>query len=559
MLNRGTVGCLAAVALLFCAGSAAAQEASLGRIEFPTSGKPEAQAHFLRGVAALHSFWFEEALEAFRASTQADPSFAMGYWGEAMAHNHPLWAEQDTEAARAVLAKIPDTSTLTVRERGYIEAVRVLYGEGDKAARDTAFAAAMEKLYRDYPGDLEAASFYSLSLLGSVRPENKGFRKQVRAGAIALDVFAKNPQHPGAAHYIIHAFDDPEHAILALPAAYRYAAIAPEAHHARHMPSHIFLQLGMWPEAAASNESSWAASVVWVERKKLPGTLRDFHSLHWLFYVYLQQGRYAKAEEVLALRRKTLAESAETDESMPTRMNSRYYADMLAELVVETDRWDRVGELFPAGEGSAAKRGSGAEHGAHAAHSGAQSAARGRMLAAFLRGLAAAQKGSAEAAKCAAELREIRSQLSGDGDSYRRKLAEILELEVTALASAAKGNVDAAREQMRRAVHLEEEMAPPSGPPDLIKPSHELFGEILLRAGRPQEAAAQFATALQRQPNRARSLLGAARAAARSGDHAAAAAAYEKLLRVWEQADAQIAELREARDYVKQAAARAGK
>src|SRR6185369_14857027 len=232
---------------------ASAQQSKLGKVTFPTSGSENAQTHFLRGLAALHSFWFEEALDEFREATKVEPDFAMGYWGEAMAYNHPLWAQQDTEAARRTLKNIADVAKLTQRERTYINAVRALYGEGDKLSRDKAYAAAMEKVYRDYPDDLEAACFYSLSLLGTVRPGDIGYRRQAQAGAIALDVYLKNPDHPGAAHYIIHAFDDPEHAILALPAARRYAQIAPEAHHARHMPAHIFLQLGMWPEAAASN------------------------------------------------------------------------------------------------------------------------------------------------------------------------------------------------------------------------------------------------------------------------------------------------------------------
>jgi hypothetical protein len=222
-------------------GSAQSQ---LGKVVFPTSGSPEAQAHFLRGLAALHSFWFEEALDEFRASTKIEPNFVMGYWGEAMAHNHPLWAEQDTEAARKVLANIKDLSKITTREKAFVEAVRLLYGPGEKLARDKAYSAAMERVYRAYPEDLEAACFYSLSLLGTVRPGDKGFRRQALAGAIALDIYKKNPDHPGAAHFIIHAFDDPEHAIIALPAARRYAQIAPEAHHARHMPAHIFFAVG---------------------------------------------------------------------------------------------------------------------------------------------------------------------------------------------------------------------------------------------------------------------------------------------------------------------------
>ena len=150
-----------------CGLNLKAQESKLGKVEFPTSGSEKAQAHFLRGLAALHSFWYEEALDEFREATKLEPDFAMGYWGEAMAHNHPLWSEQDISAAREVLAKIKETPKLTERERAYLGAVKLLFGDGDKRARDAAYSAAMEKIYRTYPDDLEAASFYSLSLLGS--------------------------------------------------------------------------------------------------------------------------------------------------------------------------------------------------------------------------------------------------------------------------------------------------------------------------------------------------------------------------------------------------------
>ena len=169
--------------------SVSAQESQLGRVEFPTSGSEKAQAHFLRGLAALHSFWYEEALEAFQESTKVEPDFAMGYWGEAMTYNHPLWSEQDIDAARKVLARIKESPKLTERERAYLNAVKLLYGEGDKRARDAAYSAAMEKIYRSYPDDLDAAAFYSLSLLGRVRPEDKSYRLQAQAGAIALEVY----------------------------------------------------------------------------------------------------------------------------------------------------------------------------------------------------------------------------------------------------------------------------------------------------------------------------------------------------------------------------------
>jgi tetratricopeptide (TPR) repeat protein len=534
---------LALMALIISALSlnATAQQSQLGKVVFPTSGSQPAQVHFLRGLAALHSFWFEEALDEFRESTKIEPDYVMGYWGEAMAYNHPLWAEQDTEAARKTLAKIKDTSKISGRERAYVEAVRALYGEGDKLTRDKAYSAAMEKVYRDFPDDLEAACFYSLSLLGTVRPGDKGFRRQALAGAIALDLYRKNPDHPGAAHFIIHAFDDPEHAILALPAARRYAEIAPEAHHARHMPAHIFLQLGMWPEAAASNESAWAVSDAWVKRKGLALSARDYHSLHWLAYVYLQQGRFSKAQELLPMNRKDGV--------------GRYNEDMTAAFVVETERWDLAAKFFS----SDAEPASG-EMAGHAAHNAPSATpARGQRnqsLPSFIRGLAAAKTGAPEAARFIAELQAARKQISEKGDAYAAKSAEIKELEVSAAATASKQNYTEAVEMMKRATALEEEMSPPSGPPSLIKPSHELFGEILLSANRPKEAAEQFGIALLRQPNRARSLLGVARASAKNGDTKAALEAYSKLARQWNQADPNLPELREAQDYLKQASNR---
>ena len=517
-----------------------AQESQLGKVEFPTSGSDKAQAHFLRGLAALHSFWYEEALEAFRESTKVEPDFAMGYWGEAMSHNHPLWSEQDISAARQVLAKIKETPKLTDRERAYIAALRRLYGDGDKRSRDAAYSVAMEKIYLAYPEDLDAAAFYSLSLLGRVTGEDKSYRLQARAGAIALQVYEKNPNHPGAAHYIIHAFDDPEHAILALPAARRYASIAPEAHHARHMPSHIFLQLGMWPEAAASNELAWEASDTWMKRKNLPLSVRDYHSLHWLLYAYLQQGRYNQAEQLLTLMKKVMSESTYNNKLRPDYYENNY-ANMAAAFIVETEQWNLAAELFPEGKQKPAaseQTTMGGSHGGHGGGSGptVDAVATGRTsrasttLPLFVRGLAAAVNGTVSTASVGQNIRD---------------------LEIAALSASMKKDHDKAVELMKKATAMEEQLSAPYGPPSLIKPTHELFGEILLRAGKPAEAAEAFKTSLLRQPNRARSLLGAARAAAQSGNHAAATAAYTTLLEQWKQADASLPELSEARDYLK--------
>jgi hypothetical protein len=528
------------------------QNSQLGKVEFSTSGSEAAQAHFLRGLAALHSFWYEEALEAFRESTRVEPDFMMGYWGEAMAHNHPLWSEQDASAAREVIKKIKDTPKLTPRERAYLDAVKTLYGEGDKRARDIAYSAAMEKIYRAHANDLDAAAFYSLSLLGLVKSEEKSYRLQARAGAIALDVYGKNPNHPGAAHYIIHAFDDPEHAILALPAARRYADIAPEAHHARHMPSHIFLQLGMWPEAALSNESAWEASEAWMKRKNLSTSVRDYHSLHWLLYVYLQQGRYRKAEELVTLMKKTMSESRYENKMRPGYYENNY-ANMAAAFVIETERWSLVPTLFPASAESEPVPASTTAAGTHGAHGGAQPVSsdgsasvrvfdRGRTLPMLVRGFASAL-GDPSATD---------GNITKTGTTSREPESKTIgELEVAALAAAVKGSHEQAADFMKEAIKLEEQMGPPSGPPSLIKPAHELFGEILLRAGKPEAAREQFEISLLRQPNRARSLLGAARAAAQAGHQSAAVAAYKTLLEQWKQADPELPELQETRGYLK--------
>jgi tetratricopeptide (TPR) repeat protein len=529
----------------------------LGTVAFSASCSNDAQANFLRGVAALHSFWYEVALDEFRESTTIDPDCMMGYWGEAMAHNHPIWGDpQETESARKVLEQINDTPKLTPREYAYLQAVKVLYGEGEKPARDRAYSAAMEKISRDYPDDVEAALFYALSLMGTVRAEDPaGLQILLRAGAIAADVYQKNANHPGAAHYILHAYDDPEHAAQALPAARHYAGIAPEAPHALHMPSHIFLQLGMWPEAAASNEASWRASDQWVKRKNLAISKRDYHGLHWLLYVYLQQGRHGKAEELLNVMRQSLAEFPK-DDPFNLMFGTFTYASMTAAFVAETEQWDAAEQLL------------GSPH-AKAEDSRSQAGSSPNLMQAYIvvpqipaiftRGLAAAAQGSPDAQKYMAELTTIREQQSGAKEPFIAqvvKMTEIQELEIAAMFNVAKGNFDDAIKTMKQATAREDAMPPPSGPPTEIKPPHELFGEILLRAGHPKEAAQQFTTSLRRHPNRARSLLGTARAAAKNGDPEGAAHAYDQFSRQWQQSDAKIPELREAQDYLKQAGAR---
>lgn len=245
--------------LALAAAPALAQDPQLGTIIFPTSGQPAAQAAFIRGVLYLHSFEYGSAATAFREAQRLEPGFAMAYWGEAMTLNHPVWNEQDSVAARAALARLAPSSEArrgmapTARERGYLEAVEQLYASGGpKARRDSLYSAAMMALSAAFPADAEARAFYALSLLG-LSQGNRIVPTYMRAGAIALALMQQYPDHPGAAHYAIHAFDDPDHAPLGLPAARAYSRIAPAAPHAQHMTAHIFLALGMWDEVVSQN------------------------------------------------------------------------------------------------------------------------------------------------------------------------------------------------------------------------------------------------------------------------------------------------------------------
>ncbi|HEX6199220.1 MAG TPA: tetratricopeptide repeat protein, partial [Thermoanaerobaculia bacterium] len=261
-------------------GRAASSE-ELGRVDFEVTGSPEARRWFERGVAALHSFWYDEAEDAFRRAREIDPDLYMAAWGEAMTHNHPVWDQVELEEGRAALERLAPTAeeraalAPTERERAWMAAVEILFpaegdeGDPEKAARDEAYAEAMGALAEAFP-DVESRAFHDLALQGIVYggdDETRRFPLLMRSAADLEELVDDHPDHPGVLHYLIHAYDDPVHAPLGLRAAERYAEVAPAAHHALHMPSHIFVQLGQWPETSASNEAAWAASVDWVKRR----------------------------------------------------------------------------------------------------------------------------------------------------------------------------------------------------------------------------------------------------------------------------------------------------
>ena len=519
------------VALLsFLTAAAAGGQAAddLGRIDFPTSGSPAAQKELVRGALLLHSFEFDDAAEAFRAAQKADPGFVMAYWGEAMSYNHPLWREVDADSARKALERLAPTpearqaTAPTEREKMYLAAVEALYGKGDKAENDRAYAEAMRRLHEKFPEDENAAAFYSLALLGTCEGR-RDYPTYMKAAAIAEEVFAKNPRHPGAVHYLIHSYDDPVHAPLGMRAARVYAKIAPAAGHALHMPSHIFFASGMWEEAAASNEAAWKASVGRAERKSLGADAHSYHALFWLEYAYLQLGRYGDARE--ALRKMEVDAGKSGSDTAKSHL-----AMMRAAYVVETRRFD----------GDVARSLSSETKG----------------VALFAEGFAAAVSGDrGRAAKAASAIGSGSSgEHHGGGAMYRMSRASdgeadaVMKKQLEALLARADKDVPGAIALAKEAAADEDRMTFEFGPPPVVKPAHELAGELLLASGDAAAARAEFEKALAGAPNRSLALLGLARAAAKAGDGTASVDAYRRLSANWKRADADLPDLAEARN-----------
>jgi tetratricopeptide (TPR) repeat protein len=486
-----------------------AQPGGLGRITFPTSGPPEAQKHFERGVLLLHSFEYREAREQFLAAQKVAPSFGMAYWGEAMTYNEPVWFAQDAESARSVLKRLP-VEAPTERERAYLEAVEVLYRDGTKEDRDVAYAAAMGRLHETYPDDHEAAAFYALALIGTCHA-GRDFRAYMKAAAIVEAVLEKNPEHPGALHYAIHAYDDPIHAPLGLRAARRYSKVAPASAHALHMPSHIFVALGLWDEAARSNEAAWQAS-----QRKQPIDAGGYHALWWLQYTYLQQGRLADARRML-----DTMEAVAGAHSLP--LLRFHLLQMRALYSVETgDPYNAI--IDPSGLDLSAQATHFFVAGWDALNRGRRQDAEGALAA--LRDL-----------KRSASAHEAHHGHAAAGDVSARA---IMENQLAALLLMADGQSREAIELMKQAAAAEDRMPYEFGPPVPPKPAHELLGEMLLSLGRPDLARVQFELSLLRTPKRALSLLGLARSFEQSGSTAEAWETYTELRHMWRGADPEI-------------------
>ncbi len=495
----------------------AAYAQQLGAITFPTSGAAAAQPAFIRGVLLMHSFEYSAAASAFRDAQRLDPRFAMAYWGEALTYTHQVWNQQHADSARLALRSLAPTAGArramapTAREQAYLGAVEALYGDGTKAHRDTMYAEAMERVMHEYPADDEAAVLYATALFGLTQGA-RDVPLYMRAGAIAQTVFRNNPQHPGAAHMIIHAFDDPTHAPLGEYAARAYSHIAPAASHAQHMTTHIFLSLGLWNDVASQNMiAAGPDSARW----------RPGHYTTWLHYAYLQQGKYEAARALLA----SLASHA------PVGARG-VVANLRARQVLETGAWDS-----PEAHALDADVGQAGED--------------GYEYATFAAGYAAAKRG--EIARAASYVQRLAATNGAatrgvvPGATGRVVVPIILELSLRAELLQHAGKRDSAIVLLRRATLLEDGMPPEFGPPAVVVPTHELLGAMLLAANRANDAAEQFAQALKVQPGRAQALLGSARAEVARGRREAATRAYRTLADNWLTADATVPALAEVR------------
>ncbi len=463
-------------------------EQILGMIEFPNSGSEQAQGDFLTGMALLHNFEYDDAAAAFQRAQDLDQGFGMAHWGEALTHYRPVWGRENLERGREALRGIGPESRLTATERTYVEAARAVFGEGPKDDRWRRYSEAMGDLYRSNPDDMEAAALYAVSMFGTTG-RKRDTRTYMRIAAIAEEVFRRNPDHPGALHYLVHSFDDPVHAPLGLRYARRYSKVAASAPHAQHMPSHIFLALGMWDDCVSSNIDSWNSSEARVKRLDLGSDARGYHAMWWLQYAYLQQGRTEDARAWLDL----IEEDAGASRS---RLARSHHAYLRSHFIIEGQLWDSG--LAPVDADGIDARAWGSN--------------------ALAEGIAAVRSGKTDVAR--AWLERLRAYAAEKADDASSLPIAALELEGLILLGT---DPDAALEKLRAATELESATHYGYGPPFPAKPSHELLGEALLSLGRAKEAAGAFSASLLRAPRRALSVIGLRDAAARAGDTETAA------------------------------------
>jgi len=500
----------------------------IGRVAFATSCRPDAQARFERAMALLHSFWWEEGGRAFRAVAAADSTCALAYWGLALnVWGNPFVGgpsgdnlrQGASAAARALALGAP-----TARERGFLASVGALYRDYEttpNSRRLLAYSDTLARVYRDFPDDPEVAIYYALSLVATALPTDTTFSRQRQAAAILNPLFRRFPEHPGLAHYIIHADDSPQLAALGLDAARRYARIAPSAPHAQHMPSHIFVRLGLWDETIAANQRSLDAGIEYARAQGRSVAPEQFHALDYMVYGYLQEGRDSAARRTVA---QGLALTAVLASDLVTNYNR---VAMEARVPLERGDWAAAARLpvRAAGQGGI-----------------------GEALAHFARGIGAARSNDAAEARVeVTALGAIQTALAGQPGYNWSRIVGIKQQAVAAWSLLAAGDTAGALREAKAAADLEDVTEKHPVTPGELLPARELEGDLLLAVGRYPSARAAYEATLRRAPGRPRSLFGVARAAELAGDVAAARTGYRAYLSRMQQSDGARLELAIAR------------
>ena len=477
---------------------------NLGNLEHQFNISEKARPAFEKGMLLLHSFEYDDAREAFQEALRADENEIMAYWGEAMSHYKALWKLQDVDAGRAVMNKLgPSTEARLARitdelERDFWLGVELLYGDGELIERNQGYAEHMASLYKKYPGNQEVAAFYALGLMWSV-PLGRDAEVFDRSAQVVAGILQENPNHPGALHYMIHAYDDPEYAQLAIKAANLYAEVAPDATHALHMPSHIYLALGMWDDVVASNEASYQASINRLERKGLGDAARGYHSYFWLQYGYLQQERYQDAHRLLK-------DMVEYTRKAPTKQARGYWISMQNAYLTDAGEWSTDIDPMVVGR-----------HDLGLISQAGHRYFQGRM--AFDNGdsqTIVSHMDSLDNEIKAAELLVTSDGITLCSAGVTRyapnrtdiQRAMVMWHQMDAMRAELEGDQQHVEQALLEATTLEAATGYSFGPPDVPYPSFEHFGYWLLDQGRPGEALDQFNTSLERMPNRTLALHG---------------------------------------------------
>ena len=484
--------------------------ATVGKVRFPTSCSAEVQPRFEQAVAMLHSFWFDQSQGAFEEIARRDSTCAMAHWGLAMTMlGNPMTgvapsAERQAIGTKAAEHAVQLASRATPRERAYADAVHALHDVAkspDFRARMRAYESAMERVRQVAADDPEATIFYSIAVVANAPPSDLTFERQRYAASLIEPIFEREPDHPGLAHYIIHAYDSPALAEQGLSAAKRYAGIAPSAPHALHMPSHIFTRLGYWDESIETNTRSAAAE---------PNPDAAVHPMDYLVYAYLQQGRDGEAKKVV-----------DRAVDLPDRFYGGIlgynFAAMPARFALERAAWTDAARLaIPTGGAPFVP-----------------------AITRFARAIGAARSGNvAQARTEIAALDSLRGALERANDPYWTTIVAAQTLGASAWLARAEGRNDDAVRLAGEAAALEETVEKHPVTPGPLLPARELEGDLLMELGRHAEALRAYEKTLEREPNRARTLYGAARAAELARNASVARARYSELAQLMAKADA---------------------